>query len=553
MSDGLLMPGECLYYEEIKNQEQEKHYGGVYNSFYPENVKELTGGGSYALQCSLLPAGTLEVILHRRGERMSSLVRHQQVHVGELCLPLPATEWKPGDRLTLKYAAETPQEAEPNFQWSFQASAPMDKKVKLGIVICTYKNEELVQQNVERLVKSQVWQALPLELIIVNNGGEGSALAFSYERVTQYKQENTGGSGGFYRGIEEVFFKGQSEQGFTHVLLMDDDVQFHPEIIHRAYRFQQFGKQDHVIGASMLRLEEPTVLHEAGASFRSKRSLGARTVVPKGPMTPEKLSQLGETHDVHYNAWWFCCFSREAVLQAGMPLQVFIHGDDMEYGVRLRHFGYKTYCPGGLSLWHKSFEGKPSTWMRYFDFRNGLIRLLTQEGEMKNKPSIAKVQLQRAVRRGLIRNDYGGAQMVIRAYQDLAEHGGYEIQDYGAKISTLTAEYAAFTQELPETRHHAIDKGQSMPWYKIPVKWWRYSTVNLTFLSVPTQKVWVTRNARFAWYDVPMFSHIRLDLDGQSFSFVRSRQAMKEIKQNMKAALREEIGSLRQQEKSRYS
>ncbi len=79
----------------------------------------------------------------------------------------------------------------------------------------------------------------------------------------------------------------------------------------------------------------------------------------------DALNQLGRAKSYDYNAWWFCSFHVEAVRKVGLPLPLFIHGNDIEYGMRLKEHGYPVYCPGGISLWHQSFENKRLTWIRY--------------------------------------------------------------------------------------------------------------------------------------------------------------------------------------------
>ena len=205
----------------------------------------------------------------------------------------------------------------------------------------------------------------------------------------------------------------------------------------------------------MLKLDDRTYLHEAGGILPHRSRLGGRSAVSPGPLTPSRLADLGGTHTLHYNSWWYCSFSTHAVRTVGMPLRIFIHGDDLEYGLRLRHHGFPTTCPGGLSIWHASFDGKHRTWIHYFNFRNHIIRLLTQQGDMANSPQVALTHLRRIVTAHLMRNHYGAAALTLRAYTDLlADPTAYQhITDYPAFIHDLNTTYQSAHTDLTPSQH----------------------------------------------------------------------------------------------------
>ena len=53
---------------------------------------------------------------------------------------------------------------------------------------------------------------------------------------------------------------------------------------------------------------------------------------------------------VHYNGWWFFAFPLAAVDRVGLPLPLFIRGDDVEYGLRLLGPGCRRRGPRGGSV-----------------------------------------------------------------------------------------------------------------------------------------------------------------------------------------------------------
>jgi len=525
---------ELLYFEN-KNPSS-YHFGGVYNSLYPHNIAKITGSKIFSITANF-PIGTiLKVWLHEDAKQKRVILDAKTSE--KLNYPIPEFAINSGQRLTLELIPALNQTVDVNqlaFTWniSHKKSNSTDlKKVNLAIVICTYQNEELVYNNIKKLISSPLWENMPTELIIVNNDGENSTLNFPFERVTQFKQKNSGGSGGFHRGIKEVVYESLADKGFSHILLMDDDVEFHPEIVQRLVNFHQYSLKDNVFGASMLNMEQPNFLHEAGANYPSNDSFRGNSSISSGPIDYDKLSQFGITQQVHYNAWWFCSFSVRSVHKVGLPLKLFIRGDDSEYGLRLRHHGFPTYCLGGLALWHAAFETKTRTWIQYFNFRNNVIRLLTQKGDMQNQPSVAKIQLKKIVRRNIIKNDYGTAAMALRAYDDLIRNDfSWEIPCYQSKITELAQEYASYSTSgkqrvgLSKTRGHRHPKR----WIKKPKAWFKYITLNLTTLPIPTLRTHYSCSPRISWWNAPFFSDIVIQSLDKEITYVRNPKVARSL------------------------
>lgn len=94
----------------------------------------------------------------------------------------------------------------------------MQKTDKLTAVIVTYNRKKLLERCVEHLRI----QTHPIDsIIVVNNGSTDGTKEWldSQEDLDVIHQENVGGSGGFYRGIQYA-----SEKEFDWIWCMDDDV-----------------------------------------------------------------------------------------------------------------------------------------------------------------------------------------------------------------------------------------------------------------------------------------------------------------------------------------
>lgn len=138
--------------------------------------------------------------------------------------------------------------------------------VNCAIIFCTYKREKYIVKNVNYLLENLKKQSdFEWEIIVVDNAKTLSAKAFIGD-ATLVPNANTGGSGGFKRGMEVAREIG----GFTHFVLMDDDVEIEFTAIQKMLNFLRFLKPkfaDLCISGSMLYTDKPTVQFEAGGRF----------------------------------------------------------------------------------------------------------------------------------------------------------------------------------------------------------------------------------------------------------------------------------------------
>ena len=103
----------------------------------------------------------------------------------------------------------------------------MKNEVKIALNICTFQREEFIHRNLSLLQASDFFNPDNpqyygrLHIFVVDNGSSLQLPESPY--VHCIYNRNTGGSGGFQRGIEEIR---KRNEGFTHVIFMDDDVAF---------------------------------------------------------------------------------------------------------------------------------------------------------------------------------------------------------------------------------------------------------------------------------------------------------------------------------------
>jgi len=230
---------------------------------------------------------------------------------------------------------------------------------KIAIVICTYQREEFVHRNVSALLNyiEGISASCFFHLIVVDNDGALEIPEHPNLTILRNKR-NVGGSGGFARGMLEAY----GHNVFSHILLMDDDIVFTPEILSRLYNFLSHVKDAKVsVGGIMLNLSKPNLVHEWGACFS-----GSPRQLRKGVDISSSRNLLPLEQKNDYTAWTFYCFSTKDRL---LPLPFFIRGDDTEFGLRSAH---NTVFLPGIAVWHHAFESD-SALPRFLAFRNELI------------------------------------------------------------------------------------------------------------------------------------------------------------------------------------
>lgn len=253
------------------------------------------------------------------------------------------------------------------YRASYVTDAIKKKKVKLATVICTYKRKQLLRKLLEELKKVKTVLEEDLEVYVVDNASELKLKEESWIRL--YHNSNTGGSGGFGRGMEEVI-KRHSKLLSTHVLLMDDDVQLQTESILRLYSLLSYMKpeyQHEIVAGRMFRRDKPWIQYTAAEIWNGGelQHIGFQ----QDMKALDNLLNVNENSGAEYSGWWFCCIPYEFVRE-NKPLPFFLHCDDVEYG--LRHGGTPIIL-NGIQVWHETYEYRQSPVMAYYDMRNSLI------------------------------------------------------------------------------------------------------------------------------------------------------------------------------------
>ncbi len=249
------------------------------------------------------------------------------------------------------------------------------EKVKISMVVCTFKREKYIYKNMKMLCESFLENPDSelydnLEVIISDNAHSLDTSKLNSKKIHVFENKNVGGAGGFTRGMIESINLSKTCD-ISHVLLMDDDVVIQPESIYRTYKLLTFIKPayaDAYVGGAMLRTDNQWFQTESGGRWNNGALVSHKSGLDLRELDACLYNEFEESCE--FNAWWYCTVPMQFVREDNLPLPIFIRGDDVEYGLRnMKHL----ILMNGICVWHEPFEFKYSSSMYYYIFRNRLI------------------------------------------------------------------------------------------------------------------------------------------------------------------------------------
>ena len=357
----------------------------------------------FIFSCRLHGKGTISLV-HREKDMEKKITEvsygdgicESGAHLEALTLQIELPEEIRSGMIFFCLKAETETQL---YRANFYTEDPPDRMISLSLVICTYKRKESLEENLDHIRKDpelrKLFQEKRFIVRVVDNAKE---LSDSYGKgIRVYPNENTGGSGGFSRGMEESVKEKELYQT-SHVILMDDDVKLQVESLHRLYALLSHIRPKYAqepVAGRMFRLDRREIQYTAAEIWNGG---DLRHIGWNHDMTlKENLPSMNNNEGAEYGGWWFACYPIEYV-EKNRPLPFFLHCDDVEYG--LRHGGTPIIL-NGIQVWHETYEYRQSPVTAYYDTRNTLIvnamigKLPPKEivlGEWKRKISEAHVQ-----------------------------------------------------------------------------------------------------------------------------------------------------------------
>lgn len=259
-----------------------------------------------------------------------------------------------------------------NAAWG--TNCPALRHPSVALIICTYRREEQLRENLKQIFRYAGRHPAFIDVLVVDNdGGLAPADIFPSGRPTSENSAalftnpcNLGGAGGFARGMHEAI----KRKKYTHILLMDDDISLHPEMLHRLVQLLRHAECPETLAVSgiVLDREYPSRVVEWGGRYP-----GHPVAIAAGRdiSRPEEL--MPPSQAAEYGAWTFFCYPLTRETAKELPLPLFVRGDDAEFGLRLgTQHGVRIVTPSSLAVWHHAFtENSPLA--LYHTLRNELI------------------------------------------------------------------------------------------------------------------------------------------------------------------------------------
>jgi galactofuranosylgalactofuranosylrhamnosyl-N-acetylglucosaminyl-diphospho-decaprenol beta-1,5/1,6-galactofuranosyltransferase len=299
---------------------------------------------------------------------------------------------------------------------------PKLREVSLGIITCTFKKETYLRKTVNTILADNSLKEKQYKIFIVDNGMTLKAEEFEASNVELIPNRNFGGSGGFTRGLIQAL----QEDCYTHLLLMDDDIDLESESIYRLISLYEYTDQDFAVAGSMLDLYRKNILCDSGSFYGIDPGSEGKyvhnpfiTTAPKGGLNLAKTSNVNlllSEDKVDFGGFWFFSFSANLLKQTKLPLPFFIKVDDVEFGVRIKErLGKSIVAFPGIAVWHEPFYAKAITWTLYYDYRNHLVTHAT-----RNSLSYfdAVKFCTRFVRDKVFVFDYNSAEVMLKGFAD---------------------------------------------------------------------------------------------------------------------------------------
>lgn len=377
------------------------------------------------------------------------------------------------------------------------------QNVKIALDICTFKREQYVARNISILKRdileneeSPCYQKMWVH--ISDNASSLDGIVDTQPNITVDKNPNLGGVGGFTRGIIETKKRNKEENaGFTHVLIMDDDATISSAAIEVNFLLLSYLKSKyfgHTIGGKLLVLDAPFLQYEVGAQWNSgdivalKNGRDIRNI-------EEVLYSEEDDEKVEYQGWWYCCIPLSEIQDDNLPLPIFIHRDDVEYGIRT---GRERFIfMNQICIWHEAFAGKLPGALDYYDIRNHCITNAIQ------CPDYTKEEFKKFFRKwvwgNIAKYRYKYIDYNIRAVEDFCKGIDWLLNTDGENLhkELLSMNYKAvpiedfvgqngFTEKDAKKR----ERGYYNP--IAPVRWFHKFTANGYFFPSKTKKYTIT-------------------------------------------------------------
>ena len=317
---------------------------------------------------------------------------------------------------------------------AYKTNSSPRNDINIALGICTFKREDFVTNNVAKVIRDTIANTESplyghLEAYVSDNGQTLSMDDFleAYRclngsdniedvenKIHLFPNMNAGGAGGFTRTIIESLIK-REDAPFSHIILMDDDIILDCRVLERTYNLLRFLKSEYknsMVGGTMFELDYRFLQFEGGAKFGG---IEVEFFNKKWDMRFADAVACNEViNPMNYSGWWYSVIPSSIINENNLPIPLFIHYDDIEYGIRNEENG--TILINGICVWHPQGANKAPISMNYYDVRNMLIANVGRHDELTAEQLI--FHMKNRIVGDVIRYRYEAAERVFEAIDD---------------------------------------------------------------------------------------------------------------------------------------
>lgn len=462
--------------------------------------------GNIYLQLNIEGKYRLEIIGSNRDENQTvtdAVLVSKEVE-GDICERVPMAKEYEGIYFCIIQDPEAPVLLKGGM-WCTDVAAPRQNKI--AIVSCTYKREEYIKKNIElfeSFIKNTPSVRGRLKFNIVDNG-QTLPDSIKSDNVDLFYNMNSGGAGGFTRGLIEVMKK---QEGFTHVLFMDDDVEIITESFYRTLVLSDYLKDEYkssFIGGAMLFYERRNIMHE---TLGVHDGFFVRSITPELNLCDYKEVLLANHFCAdrfkreaprYSQGWWYCAFPVEMAEKKGLPLPFFLRADDVEWSWRAKQDETHMINMNGIFVWHADFRWKVSKVTDFYYLQRNcfFINCLYNEN-FKNEFS----RHFRCTKKYLLETyDYASLALFKKALEDILR-GSDALKENPLILCKTLSELAQgdiweTCTSTDDLKKAAVNRPRVMKWRKI--------VFNLTSKGLYSPKFLLRKqNSTLGWYPDPL-------------------------------------------------
>lgn len=242
----------------------------------------------------------------------------------------------------------------------------------LGIVICNFNKQDYLKNCIDSFYKSELFD-LNYDLIVVDNASSDDSVNLiktNYQDIILLENKiNTGGSGGFDRGIQYCIKK-----EYEHVVLLDNDILLEKDTIYKLYEYIKKNTNVGVVGSKICTMDNPDILQELGSFIDFDETFNVITPF-KGHKDDSSLPEV-----VNCDYVPACCLiTTKEVLNkvGGFNTDHFIYWDDMDWCTRIKKANYEIHSINSSRVFHKmGVSNHTNTFGVYYFERNKIMFFL---------------------------------------------------------------------------------------------------------------------------------------------------------------------------------